>query len=230
MRQPDVVLDGGNIKLYCGDCLEILPTLEAGSVDAVVTDPPYGLGFEYASYDDTEHALIRLVDGFMPHVLRIAKRAAITPGNTNIHKYPAPTWTCAWTWNTTTARGRVGWSQWQPILFYGNDVFKGTRNHDGMLKSDRIDFTGGKAKIDASAGGQHPCAKPVSVMDRIVRRFSMPEETILDPFMGSGTTGVACVKTGRKFVGIELDRGYFDIAVKRIEKALKEREGALVAS
>jgi len=53
-------------------------------------------------------------------------------------------------------------------------------------------------------------------------------ETILDPFMGSGTTGVACVKTGRKFIGIELDRGYFDIAVKRIEKALQERDEMLV--
>ena len=207
----------GDCTLYRADCLEVLRSLPDGSVDAVVTDPPYGLNFAYASYNDTESNLRELVSAFMPHVLRIAKRAAITPGNTNIHKYPEPTWTCAWTWNTTTARGRVGWSQWQPILFYGKDVFAGTRNHDGMLKSDRIDFTGGKANIDNKAGGSHPCSKPVSVMDKIVRRFTLSTDTVLDPFMGSGTTGVACVRTGRKFIGIEIDKGYFDIACKRIE-------------
>ncbi len=63
-------------------------------------------------------------------------------------------------------------------------------------------------------------------MEWLVSNAAVENATILDPFMGSGTTGVACVKTGRKFIGIELDRGYFDIAVKRIEKALKERDEA----
>ena len=70
----------------------------------------------------------------------------------------------------------------------------------------------------------HPTSKPVALYEAFASDFTEAGSTILDPFMGSGTTGVACVKTGRKFIGIELDRGYFDIAVKRIEKALKERD------
>ena len=70
---------------------------------------------------------------------------------------------------------------------------------------------------------KHTCPKPITVMESVTTRYTELDSVVLDPFMGSGTTGVACVKTGRKFIGIELDRGYFDIAVKRIEKALAER-------
>jgi len=66
---------------------------------------------------------------------------------------------------------------------------------------------------------EHIAAKPVELMCELIERFTQPGDTILDPFMGSGTTGVACVKTGRNFIGIEIDKGYFDIAQKRIEEA-----------
>lgn len=227
LPKPDWQTDDGAVRLYRGDCLELLPKLPSGCVDAVVTDPPYGIGFEYIGYDDTTENLEKIIAGFLPHARRIAKRVVFTPGNTNIAKYPPADWYCAWTWNTTTARGRVGWSQWQPILFYGEDVSRGTRNHDGMLKSDRIDFTGGRAKIDGAAGKGHPCAKPVAFMDRMIRRWSHAGEKILDPFMGSGTTGVACVQTGRRFIGIEKEPKYFDIAVGRIENALREQRERL---
>jgi site-specific DNA-methyltransferase (adenine-specific) len=68
----------------------------------------------------------------------------------------------------------------------------------------------------------HPTQKPVGVMDWCLKQLPKETETILDPFMGSGTTGVACVKLGRKFIGIELDPKYFDIACKRIEEAYKQ--------
>lgn len=70
--------------------------------------------------------------------------------------------------------------------------------------------------------GKHPCEKPVSIIEHIVGTSSKKAQTILDPFMGSGTTGVACVKLGRKFIGIELDEKYFDIACKRIEEAYRQ--------
>lgn len=74
-------------------------------------------------------------------------------------------------------------------------------------------------------GAQHPTQKPLPLMKRLVGLFSNPDQTICDPFMGSGTTGVAAVQMGRDFIGIELDPGYFDIAVRRIEDA--QRQGDL---
>ncbi len=208
----------GDCRLLLGDCLEILPTL--GKVDAVVTDPPYGIGFPYNSHDDTEENLFRLIAGVVPMALAMATRVVITPGNTNVFKYPPANWIGAWTWDTTTACGFWGWSQWQPILLYGADVWPGTSSKGGSLKSDRIHFSGGEAKISHAEGGGHTCPKPAEFVRRLVARFSIPTDTILDPFMGSGTTGVACVKLGRKFIGIEIDEGYFNIACKRIADAV----------
>lgn len=205
-----------NVALHLGDCLDILRTMPDKSVDAVVTDPPYGLNFKYLSYNDTRENLIDLIERFMPECLRISKRVIITPGNTNIWKYPEPRWIGAWTWDTTTALCPVGWSQWQPILFYGEDVYKGTKSRDGILKSDRIHFSGGSAKHKHSSGGGHCCPKPEAFMDKLIARFTTSGETILDPFMGSGTTGVACVKAGRNFIGIEVEPEYLEIARARI--------------
>ena len=209
----------GRVTLYRGDCREILPTL--GKVDAVVTDPPYGIGFPYRSYVDSAEALEALIPSIMDVVGR-ARRGVITPGNTNIHKYPAPTWTGAWTWDTTTSRGKWGWSQWQPILLYGEDVWPGTSSKGGPLKSDRINFSGGQAKIIDADGEGHTCPKPLEFMRRVVARFTSAGELVVDPFLGSGTTGVACVKLGRKFIGIEIDPRYFDIACRRIEEAARQ--------
>jgi site-specific DNA-methyltransferase (adenine-specific) len=207
-------------QVITGDCLEVLRSMPDGSVDAVVTDPPYGIGYQYNQYEDTPENLLALIKVVMPECLRIAKRVVITPGNTNITKYPPAKWNCAWTWDTTTARGFVGWSQWQPILFYGEDVYRGTKSRDGILKSDRIHFSGGQAKIDKTAGAGHSCPKPVAFMHKLIRRFTTEGETILDPFCGSGTTGVACVQNGRKFIGIEIDPTYADIARRRIADAV----------
>lgn len=217
----------GNCTLYLGDCLEILPTL--GKVDAVVTDPPYGIGFPYSTYEDSEENLHDLVGRFMPHVLRLSTRAVITPGVSNLHCYPKPDWTAAWTWDTTATYGSLGYSQWQPILFYGNDL-KGFGNINGVLKSDRIHFTGGSAKFAQDTDGAgHTCPKPEAFVLRLVCRFSLEGETVLDPFMGSGTTGAACAKLGRKFIGIEMDAGYFDLSCRRIEKAYKQPDMFIAA-
>jgi len=210
----------GDCDLYLGDCLEVMPTL--GKVDAVVTDPPYGIGFPYNSHDDTAENLERLIAFVVPAVRSMASRVIITPGNTNVFKYPAADWIGAWTWDTTTARGFWGWSQWQPILLYGEDVWPGTNSKGGHLKSDRIHFSGGEAKILHEDGRGHTCPKPVEFMRRMVARFTLPKETILDPFMGSGTTLVACAKMGRKGIGIELDPEYFEIACKRVEEAYRQ--------
>ena len=212
----------GNARLILGDCRDVLPTL--GKVDAVVTDPPYGINFDYLNYDDTAENLAELIACFVPWSLENANRLILTPGNTNIWRYPPADWYGCWTWDTTTAYGLWGWSKWQPILFYGKDPAKGFAKFNGVSRSDRIHFTGGSAKIDAGAGGIHNCPKPLKFMSRLLARCSFEDETILDPFMGSGTTGVAAVQMGRKFIGIEREERYFDIACKRIEDAQRQSD------
>jgi site-specific DNA-methyltransferase (adenine-specific) len=210
-----------NYTLHHGDCLEILRTLPSGSVDAVVTDPPYGLGFPYLSYDDTRDALARLIDGFMPEALRIAKRVFVLCGPTQIGMYPQADWVANVTWNTTGTFGKFGYNQWTPVLCYGKDI-SGFGNVNGVLKSDtmRISGGGGVGFMRSDEEKKHTCPKPITVMRSVVQRLTTEDATILDPFMGSGTTGVACMQTGRKFIGIEIDAGYVEIARKRIEAAV----------
>ena len=210
----------GDCRLILGDCLEVMPLL--GKVDAVVTDPPYGIGFPYNSHEDTPENLEALIQGMVPIARKMASRVVITPGNTNVFRYPPADWIGAWTWDTTTARGFWGWSQWQPILLYGEDVWPGTNSKGGPLKSDRIHFSGGEAKINHADGGGHTCPKPLAFMEKLIGRFTEFGDTILDPFMGSGTTLVACAKMGRKGIGIELDQDYFEIACKRVEDAYRQ--------
>jgi len=213
----------GRATLYLGDCRDILPTLP--KVDAVITDPPYGIGFEYLNYEDSADNLAELIAVFVPWSLENADRLIVTPGNTNIWRYPPATWYGCWTWDTTTARGKWGWSKWQPILFYGNDPAPGFENFNGGSRSDRIHFSGGQAKIDGAAGDIHTCPKPLEFMKRLVARCTIEGESVLDPFMGSGTTGVAAVQMGRDFIGIEREERYFEIALRRIEEA--QRQGDL---
>lgn len=212
----------GRATLYCGDSRELLTSLDG--VDVMICDPPYGIGFEYKSYDDTPEHLDALIAELIAPAIEKFGRAIITPGNTNLQKYPQPKWCGAWTWDTTTAYSPVGWSQWQPILIYGEDPASGFGKHNGLLRSDRIHFSGGQADIDASEGGIHTCPKPTKFMKRLVARFSNEGEAVFDPFLGSGTTGVAAVAMGRDFVGCEIEPAYFDIACKRIEQAQRQGE------
>lgn len=209
----------GDCKLALGDCRDILPTLP--KVDAVLTDPPYGIDFPYNSYKDTQDGLRDLVAAFIPAARAIADRVVVTPGVSNIAMYPRPDWTGAWTWETTATYGALGYSQWQPILFYGDDL-KGFGSINGVLKSDRIHFTGGSAKIDHADGDGHTCPKPLAFVERLLLRFTREGETIVDPFLGSGTTAVACARMSRRFIGCEIDERYFDIACRRIEAAYRQ--------
>lgn len=211
----------GNAVLYLGDCREVLPTLP--KVDAVITDPPYGIGYPYEGYEDSIENLDDLIAGFMPWSLANAERVVVTPGVSNVQRYPQADWIAAWTWETTATFGKLGYSQWQPILFYGKDL-AGFGNVNGVIKSDRIHFAGGAAKIDHAAGEVHTCPKPLQFVVRLLGRFTLEGESVLDPFMGSGTTGVACANTGRRFIGIELEPRYFDIACRRIEAAQKQAD------
>ena len=197
------------VELYCGDCLDILPTLEAGSVDTVITDPPYGLGIPYDSYRDTKDNLKVLVSRFVPEVRRVSNLAVVFCGIHNVQAYPESDWIGCWFYGTTGNFGKFGYNAWQPFLLYGKN-----NNRYGM---DTIKYSKMEKRVEG-----FPCSKPIGLMEKLVDRFTAPGSTVVDPFMGSGTTGVACVRTGRNFIGIEIDPGYFDIAKSRIEKAQLE--------
>jgi DNA modification methylase len=214
--EPDVVLDGGNIKLFCGDCLEILPTLEAGSVDAVVTDPPYGIKRDGSRRSSGSHGGRKSYDFKGWDKERPSKQIFDLMFSVSQEQ-------CIWGANyfAEYLPPRMRWLVWdkgQSIC--GSDCELAYTSQNKALRRKVLN----RAAI-ARDGAVHPTQKPVAIMEWCIGFFE-DANTILDPFMGSGTTGVACVKTGRKFIGIELDRGYFDIAVKRIEKAIAERDAA----
>lgn len=216
----------GNATLYLGDCLEILPTLP--KVDAVVTDPPYGLGFPYLSFTDTRQNVADLVSAFMPKTFPVADRVIVLPGITQVALYPPPDWLGCVTWDTTGSFGAYGYTQWMPVLLYGKDVKGFGRTASGEMKCDVLRISGGGGVGFARTDDEkknHPCPKPENIMRRIIARFS--DGDVIDPFMGSGTTGVACANLGRKFIGIEIEPKYFDIACERIAAA--QSQGRLFA-
>lgn len=211
----------GDATLYLGDCLDIMPTLP--QFDAVVTDPPYGVmykgsktkhgvnGGEYSSFIDTPDEIKRICVPAIRLAAMLSRSMAVTVGNANAHLYDAPVAMGAIFYPSGANAGPWGFVCSQPIFYYGKDPF--------LARGMGSRPNGFSSTEPADRNIQHPCPKPLGQVVWLVHRTSFPTETLLDPFMGSGTTGVACAKLGRKFTGIELDEGYFDIACKRIEEA-----------
>ena len=212
----------GDATLYCGDCLEILPTL--GKVDAVVTDPPY---FTPATHYQSrvKHARVwgdmSILETWWSDVS--TQLARVCPlGHVfvfcNGDSYPAfykamfPHWgkLKAMVWDKGhVGLGRIFRNQHELIIWARSEG-----HHvpdDGELRADVI-----KASATPSAARLHPVEKPPVLLEQLV---GVSAGDCLDPFMGSGTTGVACANLGRKFIGIEIEPKYFDIACKRIEDA-----------
>ena len=230
--KPDWVSADGNIQLFLADCLTILPQLEAGSVDACVTDPPYGIGLTakqhkwfdrkgtgYApTFDDSPEFVQDVVIPSIAKCRMVARVVVVTPGPKCLWLYPQPDG-----WGVIFNKAGSGIGPWgfqcaQPVLYYGKCPYtaRGLGNRPSSWEQSPVDYS---EKCD------HPCPKPLGMVSWLVCRASLGGETILDPFMGSGTTGVACVKTGRRFIGIEIDPGYFAIARKRIEAAIEQQAG-----
>ena len=202
-------------RIYNCDCLELIKELDDKSVDLILTDPPYALNSKYDLYNDTDDNLKELINKVMPEFLRVGRAVLITCGIKNITYYPQPYWILAWTYTTTNSTGKWGFTQWQPILAYGKDPY--LVNRRGRQR-DVINSTGlGKRNFD------HPCPKPLKFWTELLLRGSVNEgDIILDPFIGSGTTAVACIRTGRQFIGMEISEEYCKIAQKRIDDELSQ--------
>lgn len=199
----------GDATLYLGDCREILAELP--KVDAVVTDPPYGIGADLGAGKSAKHWTAVTGEArwdaqpitFMDEVVAAGKSAVIWGGN----YYALPPTACWLIWDketagiTTFADCEVAWT-----------------NLDKAMRLKRHLWSGPYMKVKEER--HHPTQKPLAIMQWAVEQTDAA--TILDPFMGSGTTGVACMKLGRKFIGIEIEPKYFAIACKRIEEAWKQ--------
>jgi site-specific DNA-methyltransferase (adenine-specific) len=205
-------------KIIQGDCLEVLKDIPDKSIDLVLTDPPYGLNFPYKSYNDTRDNLKDLIYNFIPETRRISDRVYILCGPTQISLYPEPDWIISFTWNTTGTFGKYGYNQWTPILCYGKDI-KSFGSINGILKSDvlRISGGGGVGFMRNDEEKKHTCPKPITMISEIIRRLSNEQDTILDPFAGSGTTGVACKNLNRNYILIEKEPEYIKICEERIK-------------
>jgi len=201
----------GDATLYLGDCLEILPTL--GKVDAVVTDPPFNAGKDFDNDSMTDEKWICFCQS-------VANRCAdIGPENVLIEvgkndsgmrgafgKNFTFKWTIALNYTNAMRQGAVGFSNWGEVLWYGGKCHRRYMDRiDAPLENTIKDFS-------------HPSPKNVAHYSKLIEMFSDSGATILDPFMGSGTTGVACAGLGRKFIGIEIEPKYFDIACQRIKR------------
>jgi site-specific DNA-methyltransferase (adenine-specific) len=197
--KPQYSRDG--IELYLGDCMEILPHL--GTVDAVVTDPPYGCN--KAEWDkefpvDWYQKAKGLSDSFV-----VITGSAGLKDSINLVGDDYIDCIIGHNLNGMT-RGPIGFCN------YIAAVVAGSKKPKQGWNAFSFSVRGTKA--------EHPSPKPIEFMLKLIGRLSA--YTILDPFMGSGTTGVACIQLGRRFIGIEKEPKYFDIAVKRIEKAFED--------
>ena len=210
MTAPVII---GDCTLYLGDCLEILPTL--GKVDAVVTDPPYGIGYKSAHKNSIDYSLIANDDRpFDPGPFLQFKESIVWGGNNFADKLPIGGWV-VWDKRLSFSADRIMGSPVELAWCSRRNLFKIIRVlHGGAKNADALNGD------VANAARFHPTQKPVIVMRECVSWLH--GDIILDPFMESGSTGVACVKLGRKFIGIEIEPKYFDIACKRIEEATRQ--------
>lgn len=211
----------GDATLYLGDCMDILPTLD--KVDAVITDPPYGIGesskkvesrqrkiggnskamADQRDYGDFEWDKSPPSNELIELIRIKGNHQAFFGGN----YFALPPTSCWLIWDKLNgdndfADCELCWTNWHKA------VRRLQWRWNGMIRQ------GNEERY-------HPTQKPLEVMKWVIT-LCPKSETILDPFMGSGTTGVAAIQMGRKFIGIEREQKYFDIACKRIEQASKQ--------
>ncbi len=239
------------ITLMQGDCLELMKDIPDGSIDMILCDLPYGttackwdtviplepLWEQYKRIIKDNGAIVLF--GSEPFSTELRH------SNLKMFRYD-------WVWDKKIPSG-MSYARFQPMRQTENiSVFcKGkTIYNPQMIKRDKPIKGGGMSKGEATnnqnwvalhktyeyknptnlitfdkirKGSKHPTQKPVALLEYLIKTYTNPGEVVLDNCMGSGSTCVACVNTGRRFIGIELDKGYFDIAEKRISEALKEK-------
>ncbi len=206
-----MIIEPNNI--YLGDCLELMREIPDGSVDAVITDPPYGLnykmsggtwGIKYARSDMAKWDYL-VDEKYIQEIMRVSKSQIIWGGNL----YILPPSRCWLIWEKphlpTLSDFEMAWTSFDKV----SKIFRYNRTEDIRV---------------------HPTQKPLKLFMDLLIDYTIPNALILDPFLGSGTTAVACIHTGRRYIGMEIDPTYFEIAKKRIEQELKLQKTSFVSN
>ncbi len=236
-------------SLHVGDCLDIMPTLPAQSVDAIIADPPYGTTAckwdSVIPLDAMWRELKRVIKPNGAIVLFGAQpfTSVLVTSNLDWFKY-------CWTWDKRTGKGHLvakirPLQQTEDVCVFGSGRIQYnpicTPQKTRKLKEySRTEIMGGKCNTDyervtdflypktllsfpwSPSTSLHPTQKPVELMRYLVRTYTNAGETVLDFTMGSGSTGVAALLGGRRFIGIEKDAGYYAIAERRCSEALAQ--------
>lgn len=239
--QSEVLNETPRIELYCGDCLEVMKQIPNESVDLVLTDPPYNISQNkkiFRDYRSGKNGDIIMDFGEWDYNFNIipflteAKRVLNDNGSIIVwtseqlfgeyrrwfEKEMHPKQLLVWVKSNPLPQFRlVGYRQATELLFWAmkrkntksnpNFIFKGQRE---MINVFYAPIVGGKERV------KHPTQKPLSITKKLIERHCKPNGVVLDCFMGSGTTGVACKELGRNFIGIEIEPKYYEIAKKRI--------------
>lgn len=201
------------VTLIHGDCLSMWPI----KADAVISDPPYGISHRRGKCSDRGKGITRGASGI------IGDSEAFDPSPWV--EYPiVALWGGNW-FSTWLPNG--GWLVWDKQEHGGSGDFSEAeiawKNAPGAIKVFRHMWLGVQRASQVGEPRRHPTEKPVALMAWTMERAKVPAgATVLDPYMGSGTTGVACIRTGRKFIGIERDRQHFETAVERMRSELAQ--------
>ena len=201
-------------KIIQGDCIEIMKCIPSKSIDLVMTDPPYGLGKGKIQGDNNDAAWMNAIpecarvlkdDTFYLTFCSVAKIPEVIAETTKFFKYR---WMNIFYINNGMVRGSVGFSKYHPVLVF----MKGK----ATIKKQMCDVfeTSGSAK--AMAERFHPYQKDARFIAKHIETFSDPGDLILDPFIGSGQTAIACQQLGRRCIGIDIEEQYCQISRKRL--------------
>ena len=222
------------VELYLGDCLEVMQELEDGSVDAVITDPPYLVTITSQSKRTPSFDKLKEHDWELPLDWMIEAVRVLKDGGAFY------SWCCAEEM-TIYQKGlkslgmrifnNLVWIKTNPLPSFTKKIYRNAaefsfygakgkhinyfypRTQQELLGYWTFPIVGGHKRTE------HPTQKPLEIISKWVENSCPPGGTVLDPFMGSGTTGVACVPTGCNFIGIEIEPKYYEIAKKRIAEA-----------
>jgi site-specific DNA-methyltransferase (adenine-specific) len=203
------------ITIYHGDCREVLPELATGRATAVVTDPPFGIGFYYGTYQDDPVTYPDMMRAWIMEASRIVGDGPFfvwqaMPNAPRWHEwFPQDFRIFAACKGFVQFRPHAVQNSWDPVVFWGSA--RGTARH-------RRDFhVQALAPFGANRPRrEHPCARPLEQVRYIVEIATAISDVVLDPFMGSGTTLRAAKDLGRKAIGIEIEERYCEIAAKRL--------------
>lgn len=192
------------------DCMEYMATIPDKFFDVIITDPPYGIGLKYNTYNDTLENWFDLMDKFIPEAKRVSKCLIMCSCRINALGYfyekHKPDWLISWYKGSTGHASFIGFNDWEPLLVFGKN--KGVFMHDyfQMQNSENM------------GSNNHPCPKPVKWFKHLIDKSCKNDFKIFDPFMGSQSSRIAAYDMGFDYYGCELDKDYFETGNKRFEE------------